>query len=205
MDLGHLGVPVPSMQLGPRGCQGCLWKARLSPAFSSCATRCSWLAAVGSTAGRREPGATRRILTASSDVWPPMSLPHRLASPQLSSSKSGFLEPVGLCHHPSVTLGGQPGLGSPAHSTSAWFLGDAERLISWARGGPGKTPSKLIRASPPTSPPPQGRSASLGCYLLCVRECLLLLRPHAGSDSTWFHEGISWDRWPSPRGQSPLT
>ena len=168
MELGHLGAPVPSMQLGSRGCQGCLWKARLSPALSFCATHCSWLAAVGSMAGRREPGATRQILMASSDVWPPLSLPHRLASPQARSSKSGFLESVGLCHHPSVTLGGQPGLGFPAHSTTPWFLGDAERLISWARGGPGKTPSKLIRASPPTSPPPRGWSASLGGYLPCI-------------------------------------
>ena len=41
-------------------------------------------------------------------------------------------------------------------------------LCHTARGGPGKTPSKLIRASPPTSPPPRGWSASLGGYLLCI-------------------------------------
>lgn len=43
----------------------------------------------------------------------PMSLTHWLASPQLSSSKSGFLEPVGLRHHPFCHTGWAARAGVP--------------------------------------------------------------------------------------------
>ena len=53
----------------------------------------------------------------------PVSPPHWLASPQLSSSKSGFLEPVGLRHHPFCLTGWAARTGVPcSQGLGSWLM-----------------------------------------------------------------------------------
>lgn len=206
MDLGHLGSPMPSRQLGPRDCRGCVWKVWLSPALSSYATCCSRVGAVGSAAGRWEPGATQRILTASSEVWPgpglyPIGWPLRSSAHPNQASWSLW----GYITTPSVTLSGLPGPGPrlTAPVPGSWLM---LRDLSPGPGRGWEDPLQT-RQGPllPPALPCRVRVPALGFISCASLEWLCCSRPHAGSDSTWLLVGVSWDRWPGPRGQLPLT
>lgn len=129
-------VPVQSVQLGPEAA-GRLWEARLGPALSSCAA----LLLAGRWGARRageawshaaDPdGQLRRV---AAHVSPHVGLsPTQLLQIRLLGACGVALE--SFCHTGWAARAGVPG---SQHQCLA--PGRAERLISWARGGAGKTP-----------------------------------------------------------------
>lgn len=193
-------VPPCRAAAGPRGCRGRLWKARLSPHSALVPRAGSWLASVG----RRRAGGSlepRMDPDGQPVTCGLMSLPPSAGLSPHSASPDQALGACGVARRPFCHTGWAARLGSPAHSTSAWLLGDAERLISWARGGAGKTP-KLIRAFLPIGSPLRVGGRPWPLSPSCVPGVAAAPDPTLGSDSTWFHAGASWDRRKGPRGSS---
>lgn len=142
---GSSRSPVQSVQLGPRGCRGRLWKARLSPALSSCAAPllagCSGEhgGQAGAWSHAADPdGQLRRVAAHVSPLSAGLS-PTQLLQIRLLGACGVVL--LSLLSHWVGCQGWGPLLTAPVPGSWAMLRGSS----------PG--PSKLIRASPPTSPP----------------------------------------------------